>query len=232
MTACVQWMRYFSRMNLKIDNGGDHHPKTSLGDNRIEHAHQAFERSDEDLVEMAKTGDSQAFEALIRRHVKKVYFAVYRITENREDAEDTVQETTIRAYSRLKNFEGRSQFVTWFTAIAINEALMCLRRRKNQRIDISLSAEDDQRHVLYDFPDTRPNVEDTIGKWELAAMLENAADRLPPTLRSLFCLQTFDELSTKEAARTLGLTPGAVKSRLLRANRHLKEQLAKYYCKP
>jgi RNA polymerase sigma-70 factor, ECF subfamily len=218
-------------MTLKIKNDGDRSRKIPLRGNTSERARQVYETSDEHLVELAKAGNSQAFEVLIRRYAKKVHFAAYRITENREDAEDVVQETIIRAYSRLKNFEGRSQFGSWFTAIAINEALLCLRRRKKQRIYITLYAEDDQEHVLSDFPDTRPNVEDTVGSWELAAMLENATDRLPPPLHSVFCLRIFDEMSTKEAARTLGLSVGAVKSRMLRANRHLREQLAKYYCK-
>jgi RNA polymerase sigma-70 factor, ECF subfamily len=182
--------------------------------------------SNEYLVEKAMKGDRSAFEMLIQQHAQRVYFSVYRITQNREDAEDVMQEAFVRAYTHMASFEGRSRFCTWFTTIAINQALMCLRKRKRHCPYIPVSGDDDQESSLPDIPDARPNAEAEVEKRELARLLGKATNRLPLQLRSVFYLRTLDEMSTREVAQALGISASAVKARMSRALRHLKQRFA------
>jgi RNA polymerase sigma-70 factor, ECF subfamily len=181
---------------------------------------------DEHLVERAIKGDSSAFEVLVRQHARSVEFLVHRITKNREDAEDAMQEAFIQAYTHMASFEGRSSFRTWFTTIAVNQALMCLRKRKKHRAYMPDSFGDDQQFSLPEIPDTRPNAEVEIEKRELACLLGSATNRLPHRLRSVFCLRTLDEMSTGEVAKALGLSVPAVKARMSRARSYLRQRVA------
>jgi RNA polymerase sigma-70 factor, ECF subfamily len=198
----------------------------SVCDDRLEDACGTDSESDGHLVEKAMKGDPSAFEMLIQQHAQKVYFSVYRITKNREDAEDVMQEAVVQAYTHIASFEGRSRFRTWFTAIAVNQALMCLRKRKRHCAYISVG--DDQELSLPDIPDARPNAEVEVEKRELACLLGKATNLLPHRLRSVFCLRTLDEMSTQEVAQALGLSVTAVKARMFRARRYLKQRVAQH----
>jgi len=177
---------------------------------------------------LSKNGDPSAFVMLIQQNSQRVYFSVYRITKNREDAEDVVQEAIVLAYKHMARFEGRSRFCTWFTTIAVNQALMCLRKRKKYSPYIPVSGGDDQEVSLPDIPDARPNAEVEVEKRELACLLGKATNLLPHRLRSVFYLRTVDEMSTQEVAQSLGLSIAAVKSRMLRARRYLKQRVAEH----
>jgi RNA polymerase sigma-70 factor, ECF subfamily len=216
-------------MSLQIENSCGIAVSASAHDDRLEDTARVSGKSDEHLVEKAKAGDTLAFEMLIQRHAQRVYFSVYRIMENHEDAEDVMQEAFVRTYTHMASFEGRSRFSTWFTTIAINQALMCLRRKRKQRIHVPISVDEDQEFTLPDLPDTRPNAEVEAERGELACVLGKATHLLPHSLRSVFYLRVFDELSTEEAARALGLSVATVKSRMLRARRHLKKRLAEQH---
>jgi RNA polymerase sigma-70 factor, ECF subfamily len=200
----------------------------SARDVRLEDASRTDIEREEHLLEKAMKGDPFAFEMLIRDHTQKVYFFVYRITKNREDAEDVMQEAFVRAYTRMTSFEGKSRFGTWFTAIAINEALMCLRKRKTYCAYIPVSFGDDEKLSLQDIPDGHPNAEVEVEKRELACLLGKATNLMPHRLRSVFYLRTLDELSTQEVAQALGISIAAVKSRMLRARRYLKQRVAEH----
>jgi RNA polymerase sigma-70 factor, ECF subfamily len=200
----------------------------SVLDNRLEDASRTVGESDKRLVEKAMKGDAFAFEMLVAQHARKVYFSVYRITKNREDAEDVMQEAFVQAYRHIASFEGRCRFRTWFTTIAINQALMCLRKRKKHCVYIPVSAGDDPKFSLSDIPDARPSAEVEVEKRELACLLGKAANLLPHRLRSVFYLRALDEMSTREVAQALGLSVTAVKSRMLRARRYLERRVAKH----
>jgi RNA polymerase sigma-70 factor, ECF subfamily len=191
----------------------------------LEDAQRTYSKNDEHLVEKAMKGDPSAFEMLIQQHAKGVYFSVYRITKNREDAEDVMQEAFFRAYTHMASFEGRSRFRTWFSAIAINEALMCLRKRKRYCAYIPASVGEDEEVSLPDIPDARPNAEVEIENRELSCLLGKATDLLPHQLRSVFFLRTLDEMSTQDVAQALGLSVAAVKARMSRARRYLKQRV-------
>jgi RNA polymerase sigma-70 factor, ECF subfamily len=215
-------------MRPKIEQSYGNAVSGSVRDNRFEDLSRPNSQSDERLVEKARKGDPTAFEMLIQQNSQRVYFSVYRITKNREDAEDVVQEAIVLAYKHMARFEGRSRFGTWFTTIAVNQALMCLRKRKRHCAYIPVSVGDDQEVSLPDIPDARPNAEVEVEKRELACLLGKATDRLPHRLRDVFYLRTLDEMTTQEVAQALGLSVAAVKSRMLRARRYLEQRVAEH----
>jgi RNA polymerase sigma-70 factor, ECF subfamily len=198
------------------------------GDGRLEPAPPTNGESDSHLVEKTKKGDTSAFEKLIAQHSRKVYFSVLRITQNRADTEDVMQEALLNAYTHISTFEGRARFHTWFTTIAINQALMCLRKRKKHCASIPIAAGDDEELSLPDIPDMRPSVDVEIEKRERASMIGRETKRLPPQLRSVFCMRALGEMSNREVAKTLGISVVAVKARMLRARRHLKRRVLEH----
>jgi RNA polymerase sigma-70 factor, ECF subfamily len=200
----------------------------SMRDDRLGDASRTDSEPDERLVEKARKGDPSAFEMLIQQYAQKVYFSVYKITKHREDAEDVVQEAIVLAYTHMASFEGRSQFGTWFTTIAVNQALMCLRKRKRHCACIPVSGGDDREFSLPDLPDARPNAEIEVEKRELACLLGKATNRLPYRLRAVFYMRALDEMTTQEVAQALGLSVAAVKSRMLRARRYLEQRVAEH----
>src|ERR1700704_6530727 len=119
-------------------------------------------QEDAALVAGAKTGDARAFELLVQRHEGKIFSLAQRMTRNREDAEDVVQQSFQKAFIHLKKFEGDSLFSTWLTRIAINEALMLLRRRSGTReVPITKSSMKTESALPLDFLDSAPNPEDS-----------------------------------------------------------------------
>jgi RNA polymerase sigma-70 factor, ECF subfamily len=185
-------------------------------------------RGEISLVDRARAGDERAFEALIQRHKNKAYRSIYRITRHREDTEDVLQDAILKVYTHLARFEGRSQFGTWFISIAVNQALMCLRRRRAQQSRLPMCTEETEKFLTPNLPDVRPDAEEEIKHRELAYAIRRAASRLPLQLRGAFRRRFVDEMSTEEMAEELNLTAAAVKSRIFRAKRHLRRELGKY----
>jgi RNA polymerase sigma-70 factor (ECF subfamily) len=182
------------------------------------------------LVEAAKSGEVSAFEELIRRYDRNVFRIAQHITQNREDAEDVVQDAFFKAYSNLKQFQGQSKFYTWLVRIAVNEALMKLRRRRPERtvsLDEEVKTEDDS--VPREVADWSPNPEQQYTQAELREILDKTIHGLPATFRTVFVLRDVEGLSTEETAEALDLSIPAVKSRLLRARLQLRERLNKFF---
>jgi RNA polymerase sigma-70 factor (ECF subfamily) len=182
------------------------------------------------LVEAAKAGDTSAFEELVRRYDRNVFRIAQHITQNREDAEDVVQDAFVKAYTNLKQFQGQSKFYTWLVRIAVNEALMKLRRRRPERtvsLDEDVKTEDDS--VPREVADWSPNPEQQYTQAELREILDRTIHGLPPTFRTVFVLRDVEGLSTEETAEALSLSVPAVKSRLLRARLQLRERLNKFF---
>jgi RNA polymerase sigma-70 factor, ECF subfamily len=189
---------------------------------------KVISRGELSLVERARAGDDQAFEALIKRYRRNAYISIYKITRHREDTEDALQDAILKVYTHLTGFQGRSQFGTWFIAIAINEALMCLRRRRTQQSHSPGCTEETEDLLLPNLPDERPDAEEEIQQLELAHAIRCAARRLPQPLQVAFRKRFVDEMSMEEMAKELNLSASAVKSRILRAKRHLRRKLGKY----
>jgi RNA polymerase sigma-70 factor (ECF subfamily) len=176
------------------------------------------------LVEQAMMGNTTAFDCLVRRHTRQVYRTALRITAHREDAEDITQETFARAHTALGQFQGNSKFGTWLTRIAVNQALMALRKKKASRIPPNMVGTL-EGPIMRDIPDRSPTPEESCNTSELRQSLRFAIGKLPDNSRFAFELRHVHELTTEEAALALGISAAALKSRVLRARIYLRKHL-------
>ena len=182
------------------------------------------------LVSMARGGDGVAFTQLVNRYGGKVLRLAKHITQNKEDAEDVLQDTFLKAYGHLGEFQEQSKFYTWIVRIAVNESLMKLRKRRPGRI-VSLDEPLDtgEETVAREIAIWDENPEQRYSREELHQILAQAVDGLAPIFRTVFVLRDVDELSTEETASALGISVPAVKSRLLRARLQLRDKLTRYF---
>ena len=184
------------------------------------------------LVHAAKRGDVSAFEQLVKRYDRNIFRIAQHITQNREDAEDVVQDAFLKAYENLEQFQENSKFYTWLVRIAVNESLMKLRRRRSDRtvsLDEDIKTEEDT--MPREVADWSPNPEQLYKQGELKDILRKTIQGLPASFRTVFVLRDVEGLSTEETAQALDLSIPAVKSRLLRARLQLRERLNKYFRK-
>ena len=181
--------------------------------------------TDDVLITAAKSGDHPAFVELWRRHSKTAFNMAYRITGNRDDAEDVVQDAWMKAYTHLKTFDGRAKFSTWLTRIAINSALMIL-RRKRARPETSMEITDGDSWQHWEIADQTKNVEELYARHEAAQRLRRAICRLQPALRNVVEIHQSNDSSVKETAELAGISVAATKSRLLRARKILHRALS------
>jgi RNA polymerase sigma-70 factor, ECF subfamily len=196
---------------------------------RHHHMTRAAAPAVEPVVETAAAESPDAhFDSLVQHCNQRVYRLALRITRNHQDAEDARQETFLKAYRHLDQFEGRSRFTTWISRIAINEGLMNLRKRNDSRRvaldEIAETAIEGDALVKLRRPIEDPEVNFT--RRQLRGALNAAIAALRPLYRDVFVLRTVEELSTSETAKTLGLTVSTVKTRLRRARIELRAYLA------
>ena len=204
----------------------------SIGNDMVTNESPA-EMSDELLVSAAKSGDASAFVELSRRHSSKLLYRTYRITRDWQDAEDVLQESFLKAFTHLKDFEERSSFASWLTQITINSALMIL-RKKRRRPEISIDGNNDDYEVQErrEPRDLRPNPESRCVQREREQLLEEAILSLPLLFREVVQLRQTQECSVQEIAEALGISVPAVKSRLSRAKTALRMSLCGNDWKP
>jgi RNA polymerase sigma-70 factor (ECF subfamily) len=182
------------------------------------------------LVAAAKNENRQAFEILVERHARKIFFAARRMTRTREDAEDVVQQSFQKAFVHLHQFEGKSSFSTWLTRIAINEALILLRKSRGLReVLINDSAEEKEAQLALEIPDSGQSPEDNYSQRERRQILFSALNELPHGTRRVIQLRELGERSTEETARIMGISAGAVKTRLFHGRRKLRERLRHHF---
>jgi RNA polymerase sigma-70 factor (ECF subfamily) len=181
--------------------------------------------TDEALVGAAKRGDHPSFAELWTRHSNRAFKMVYRITGNRDDAEDAIQDAWMKAYMHLNAFDGRAKFSTWLTRIAINSALMTLRKKRaHPETSMDWSA-DGETWQQWEITDKRANIEDHYARKETRRHLRRAIHRLRPALRNIIEIQQSYDSSVKEIAEVAGISVAAAKSRLLRARTVLRRSL-------
>ena len=196
----------------------------------VAHEEVAFEvasRDDEllqskNLVAAARSGSTAAFAELRAIYAPRVYRKLVTMTKNREDAEDALQDTFLRAYMALHTFEERSSFYTWITRIAINSALMILRRRRT-RPEVSFDSPSETEEAIsgFDFKDTGPSPESICVHRQKYAFMLRSIWNLQPRLRQVIEMQMTDNFSIREIAQALEISEAAVKSRLSRARARL-----------
>ena len=202
-------------MSLSISTGND----SVIHDN-------PKEVSDDLLVSAAKAGDSSAFVELSKRHSNRLLQRTYRITRNWQDAEDALQDTLLRAFVHLKNLQESASFSSWVTQIAVNSALMIL-RKKRSHIEISIDGTTYQSGI-YERWETTALTEDPESRFarcERQEQLRDAILRLPRIHREVVQLQNAQQYSPQELAQTLGISVAAVKSRRARAKLVLRTLL-------
>ena len=181
-------------------------------------------------VKALRAGDRAEFARLVDAYSGPIYRLGLRMLGREQDAEDVLQNTFLQALTHIANFEGRSSLSTWLYRIAANEALMLL-RRKRPEVSIDDNDSDDDKDDLSpsQFIDWGALPEEELLSSEGQKALDQAVQNLPETLRMVFILRDIQELSIKDTAEALGLTETNVKTRLLRARLHLREQLSAYY---
>jgi RNA polymerase sigma-70 factor (ECF subfamily) len=178
--------------------------------------------SDAALVAATKSGETHAFEKLVVRYERRVFAVAQRITNNREDAEDVVQESFHKAFIHLGDFQEKSRFSTWLIRIAMNEAFMLLRRRRGVLEVLPESNDDGVESVSEAFVDQRPSPEESCWQRERTELLTEAINRLGPKIRRTILLSDLQEHSLEETAQILGTSISAVKSRLFQGRRKLR----------
>lgn len=182
------------------------------------------------LVERVLGGEREVFNELVERHARKIFRLARHITKNEDDASDVLQEAFLKAYSRLDQFHGDAKFYTWLVRIAVNEALMRLRKRKGDRtVSLDQDVETEEGSMQREVSDDGPDPEEVYSREETRKILENAIDSLADTYRSVFVLRDVEGFSTEETAEVLDLSVSAVKSRLLRARLQLRDKLRRRF---
>jgi RNA polymerase sigma-70 factor, ECF subfamily len=178
--------------------------------------------SDAEIVRRVRAGDRALFEILMRRHNQRIYRAARAILKDETEVEDAMQQAYINAFTHLDQFEERSQFSTWLTRIAVNEAIA--RRGKMRQ---ALSFDDSRADVMEaTISAPQPTPEHLAYAGELQRLLEAAVDRLPDAYRAVFMLRDIEGLSTTETGEGLGLGDEAVKTRLHRARAMVRRAVA------
>jgi len=185
------------------------------------------------LLAEARAGRADAFIKLLNQYSSRVYRLALQITGNREDAEDVLQEVSLKAYANLREFRGDSRFYTWVVRITVNEALTKLRGRRIERqISLDEPIETGENDFMpREIESWGDNPEDRYATSELQKLLAEALEKLEPPYRLVFALRDIEQISTEETAQMLGLSVPTVKSRLMRARLKMRERLTRHFKK-
>jgi RNA polymerase sigma-70 factor, ECF subfamily len=203
---------------------------TAMSASEPKHLPSTIVRSDEGaLVSAAKAGDLAAFEELVNRYEGRIFRLTMNITQNREDAQDAAQDAFLKSYQHLDRFQGDSRFYTWLVRIAVNEALMRLRKRRPNVVSLDEPVQTDDDVIPHDVQDWGPSPEQRYARTEMNSILNEAMGKLDPIFRTVFQLRDVEQISTEETAELLGISVPAVKSRLLRARLKLREHLSPFF---
>lgn len=182
---------------------------------------------DIELIVAAQTGSAAAFDELHRQYSPRLFRTILRMTRNREDAEDALQETFLHAYLALHKFEGRSSVYCWLTRIAINTALMVIRRRRCRPEAACAAIPDDaDGYTPLEIKDTAYNPEQLCDLRQRSELLVQAVQRLEPALRGAIEIQLTGDHSLKEMAEIMDISVAAVKARLFRARARLSRRFS------
>jgi RNA polymerase sigma-70 factor (ECF subfamily) len=190
-------------------------------------ADEASDLSEDVLITAAQAGQEWAFVELCLRYSKRILFMLNKITKNREDAEDALQESVLKAFVHILGFNRASSFATWFTRIAVNSALMILRRKRARpEISTDASVDESMKQFQWEIADRRPNPEDRYIDFEKHHRLQSAISKLPKGYRDVVESRQRSGASISEIAEEAGITVAATKSRLLRARQVLRRSMA------
>lgn len=174
-----------------------------------------------ELVELARSGDADAFRDLVVRHTQRVFSTAFRITGNADDADDVVQETFLRAYRKLRLFDGRSQFGTWLHRITVNCSMDLMRKKMRRGAhEMSDEAIGEGRLIAMD-----PRPDRLAASGEVGREVHKVLRSLSPTERTAFVLRHFEGYSSKEIGQMLGMRSGAIRNAVFRAVKKMRSTL-------
>ena len=187
----------------------------------------AVEPPDENLVARMRTGDTGAYEIILRRYNRRLFRVTRSILRDDDDAQDAMQEAYVRAFTNLGDYRTPGNFGAWLTRIAINEALM--KKRKDRRYTSSDAAPTpDEDEAATQEPAPGPGTEELAANGELRRLIEVAVDRLPESFRTVFVLRAIEQLSIEETAACLDIPAATVKTRFHRARGLMQQSLDHY----
>lgn len=181
---------------------------------------------DDSLVERARQHDLRAFEALMRRHNRRLFRVTRGVLRDADAAQDAVQETYLRAFTRLDTYQPTGKFGAWITRVALNEALMLRRRDRDGMVSIDDVGEESLQVEDGHGADS-PTADQFVEAAHARALLEHAIDALPENFRVVFMLRAVEGLDVRETAESLGINPNTVRTRLFRAQRLLRGELSR-----
>lgn len=184
--------------------------------------------SDRDLITRTLDGDGGAFGMLVERFQRKIYRVAYTIVRDDAEADSITQDTFVQAYTHLAKFEGRSEFETWLTRIAINRSRDSLRRRRFVSLFVRTDRDDEDEVEMLEPADDRPDPERQIMAGQLAVAIERAVERLSSQQKIIFRLRHYDHYSLEEIAEMLGLAAGTVRAHLFRAIHKVRAELGEW----
>lgn len=180
--------------------------------------------NDDQLIRRTQEGDIQAFDILVRRYQKKIYFAAYRMVKSHDAADDIAQETFINAYTAIKSFKIGHSLYTWLYRICMNLSINYLKR---QKFVVPESRFEEETSPL-ERESTGADPMELLEAKELGQKIEKAVDSLPPKYKAVLVLRLFEDLSYEDIAKTLKISVGTVMSRLFRARERMQEMLKEY----
>jgi RNA polymerase sigma-70 factor, ECF subfamily len=193
---------------------------------RPEDWRQLNDLPDDSLVERARDHDLAAFEALMRRHNRRLFRVTRGVLRDSDEAQDAVQEAYLRAFTRLDTYQPTGKFGAWLTRVALNEALMMRRRSPVENVSLDEIGEEAVAAGDAATADT-PSADQYVEAAHARALLERAIDALPENFRMVFLMRAVEGLDVRETAESLGINPNTVRTRLFRAQRILRGDLSR-----
>lgn len=183
-------------------------------------------KEDRKLVAAAKKGDNKAFQKLLKKYRKSVYYMLLKMVKNADDAEDLTQEAFAKAFNSIEKFDSKYAFSTWLFRIATNNCIDFIRKKRVQTVSIDTPVEgDDGSNMRFDVRDEELDPNEAMLKEQRRVYLNKAIERLPEKYKVLVDLRYFRELSYEEVAQELQIPLGTVKAQLFRARELLNQEL-------
>jgi RNA polymerase sigma-70 factor, ECF subfamily len=185
-------------------------------------------RTDQDLVDLARQGDQEAFGDLFQRHRQKCVDIACYYLRNREEAEDQVQTAFMKAYRYLDQYQGEAEFTTWLSRILTNQCLMAMRVQRRAKFLYLDETWTERATLPVELPATGPDPEGELAFLQLVTVLKTEIRRIPRFLQNVVLLRDLHGLPMADVAGQLGITVAAAKSRLVRARAELKSRMSRY----
>ncbi|MCK4656684.1 MAG: sigma-70 family RNA polymerase sigma factor [candidate division Zixibacteria bacterium] len=184
-----------------------------------------LQEQDDQLIASALQGDQKAYEALLARHNKAIFHVVMKIVRNREEAQDLVQETFMKAFNALASYRSEYRFSTWLYKIAANCAIDFIRKKRIEALSLDKPIETKDGRVEFEVPDSSWNPEQDLVRKQKLKSIEEAIDSLPDKYREVIIYRHKDDKPYEEIADILKVPVGTVKARIFRARELLKKKL-------